>query len=127
MNIDTKSSFPVFLKKIFIFSVVTLIFGLIGYLIFWNHWLKYIFVHIGALGILGFFACFAGSIAKRKGLNYRKAVLYGFFHPIVLGIIADYLVDPPRANGLPSSCGGIVSLAVALIVVIIYLTAKKKR
>lgn len=116
-----------FIKKIFIFSIITLIFGLIGYFIFLSHWLRYIFIHIGALGILGFFACFAGVIADRKGLNYRKAVLFGFFPPIVIGIIADYLVDPPRANGLPSSCGGIVSLAVALIVVIIYLTAKKKR
>lgn len=114
-------------RKIFLFSLITLISGLIGYFTFWNHWIRYIFAHIGALGIIGFFACLAGTIAARKGLSYKKAVLLGFFPPIILGIIADYLVDPPRESWLPSSCGGIVSLGVALIVVIIYFFAKERK
>jgi hypothetical protein len=113
-------------RKIFLFSLITLISGLIGYFAFLNHWVRFIFAHIGALGIIGLFASLAGFIAGRKNLNYKKAVLVGFFPPIILGIIADYLVDPPRENGLPSSCGGIVSLAIALIVIIIYFVAKKK-
>lgn len=114
-------------RKLFLFSLITLIFGLIGYFTFWNHWIRYIFAHIGALGIIGLFACLAGAIAERKGLSYKKAVLIGFFPPIILGIIADYLVDPPREGWLPSSCGGIVSLGVALIVVIIHFFAKKRK
>ena len=114
-------------KKIFLFSLIALISGIIGYFTFWNHWIRYIFAHIGALGIIGLFAYLAGIIAVRKSLNYKNAVLLGFFPPIILGIIADYLVDPPRENGLPSSCGGVVSLAVALIVVIIYSVVKGKK
>lgn len=40
-------------------------------------------------------------------------------HPVVkfarqldttlIGVITDYLVEPPRESGLPSSCGGVVS------------------
>ena len=116
-----------FAKKIFILSIITLIIGLIGYFIFRNHWTRYIFAHIGALGIIGLFACLAGAIAQKKGLNYRKAVLLGFFSSMFLGIIADYLVDPPRNNALPSSCGGIISLSVGLIVVVIYLFAKERK
>ncbi len=114
-------------RKIFLFSLITLISGLIGYFTFWNHWIRYIFVHIGAMGIIGLFACLAGTIAVRKGLSYKKAVLIGFFPPIILGIIAVYLVDPPRESGLPSSCGGVVSLGVALMVVIIYFVAKERK
>ncbi len=84
-------------------------------------------MHIGALGIIGLFACLTGAIAEKKGFNYKNAVLLGFFPSIFIGIIADYLVDAPRENGLPSSCGGIVSLGVALIVVIIYLIAKERK
>ena len=116
-----------FLKKIFTLSIITLIIGLIGYFTFWNHWIRYIFTHVGALGIIGFFACLAGVIAKKKKFNYRKAVLLGFFPSIFLGVIADYLIDLPRENGLPSSCGGVVSLCVAIIVVIIYLLVKKRK
>jgi cell shape-determining protein MreD len=116
-----------FVKKTFVLSIITLIVGLIGYFIFWNHWTRYIFTHIGALGIIGLFACLTGLIAEKKGLNYRKAVLLGFFPSILLGIIADYLIDPPRENGLPSSCGGVVSLSVAIIIVIIYLMTKKRK
>ena len=116
-----------FAKKIFLLSIITLIFGLIGYFIFWNHWIRIIFAHIGALGIIGLFACLTGAIAEKKGLNYRNAVLLGFFPSIFIGIIADYLVDPPGEYGLPSSCGGVVSLGVALIVVVIYLIAKKRK
>ena len=116
-----------FAKKIFIFSLIVLMLGLIGYFIFLNHWIRYIFAHIGALSVIGLFACLAGAIAKKKNLNYRNAVLISFFPSIFIGIIAVYLVDTPRENGLPSSCGGIVSLVFALIVVIIYLIAKERK
>jgi len=114
-----------FLKRVFILSTVTLIAGVICYFIFPDHWVKYIFIHIGALGLLGLLACIAGGIAEKKGLNYKRAVYLLFFSSLFLGIVIDYIVDPPRENGLPSSCGGIVSLGVASIVVVIYLLQKK--
>ncbi|MFC2151469.1 hypothetical protein ACFLSE_02995 [Bacteroidota bacterium] len=115
------------LKKIFIISIVTLVLGLIGYFIFSNHWIKYIFVHIGAVGIIGLLAYLTSIIAKQKGLNYGKAFSFSFFPSVFLGIISAYLAGPPRENGLPLFCGGSVSLGLALIVVIIYLLLKKRK
>ena len=114
-------------SKIILISTITLIFGLIGYFVFSNHWIRYIFAHVGALGIIGLFAWLAGTIAARKGLNDKRAVIIGFFPPVIIGIIAVYLVDPPKEGVMPSSCGGIVSLAVALSVVIIYLAIKERK
>lgn len=114
-------------SKLKLISLVTIISGVIGYFAFWNHWIRYIFAHVGALGIIGLIAWFAGIIAARKGLNVKRAVLLGFFPPVILGIIAVYLVDPPSEGLIPSSCGGVVSLGIALIVVIIYLAVRKRR
>lgn len=114
-------------SKLIVISMITLIIGLIGYFAFWNHWIRIIFAHIGALGIIGLFAMFAGIISVRKGLSDKKAILLGFFPPIIFGIIAVYLVDPPRKGVLPSSCGGILSLGLALTVVIIYLALKGRK
>jgi hypothetical protein len=113
-------------SKIIIVSTTALIIGLMGYFVFLNHWIKYIFAHVGALGVIGLFAWIARTIAARKGLNEIRALIIGFFPPVIFGIIAVYLVDPPKEGLIPSSCGGIVSLGIALIVVIIYLAAKKR-
>lgn len=114
-------------KKIFLFSLITLISGSIGYFAFWDHWIRYIFAHFAALGVIGFFSCLAGIIAARKGFSYKKAVFSGLFFPIILGIIAGYLLDPVGSARIPSSCGGTVSLGVALIVVIIYIAIKARK
>ena len=113
-------------SKIFILSLITLILGLFGYFIFWNHWIRYIFAHIGALGIIGIFAFLVGIIADKKDFSFRTAASITFYPSIIIGIIADYIVDPPRESGLPSSCGGIVSLAYVIIVTITYLMINKK-
>ena len=76
-------------KRILIFSVITLVIGIIGYLIYLHQWPKYIFAHIGALGIIGIITYFIGNLADKKGLHYKKAVLLGFSLPIILGILAD--------------------------------------
>ena len=123
----TKDPQKKLLRRMLIFSMTTLIFGLIGYFIFHTHWIRLVLVHVGALGVLGLLACLAGSIAGKKGFNCTKAVLWGFLSPIFFGIALDYLIDPPQENGLPSSCGGIVSLGVALVVVIIYFFRKSKK
>ena len=90
-------------SKVILFSLITLIIGSIGYFVIWSHWIKYIFAHIGAVGIIW------------------------LFPPLILGIIAVYLVDPPKQGVLPESCGGIVSLGTALIVAIMYLATKKRK
>jgi hypothetical protein len=100
--------------------------GFIGYFAFRNHWAVYIFAHIGALGVAGFFGCFAGAIAKKKGFDYWKALSLGFTLPIILGIIVAYAAESVRANGLPGTCGGIVSLIVGAVIVISYSFAKQR-
>jgi hypothetical protein len=114
-------------SKLALISIVTFVSGLIGYFVFSNHWIRYIFAHVGALGIIALFAWLAGTIAARKGLNDKRAVIIGFFPPVILGIIAVYLVDSPKEGVIPTSCGGIVSLGIAVIVVIIYLAAKVRK
>ena len=114
-------------KKLFLFSLIMLTFGSMGYFTFGDHWMRYFFAHLGALGVIGLFSCLAGSIAARKGFSYKRAVLSGFFSPIILGIIAAYLIDPPKKEWVPSVCGGAVSLGVALMVVIIYFALKERK
>ncbi len=100
--------------------------GFIGYFAFRNHWVVYIFAHIGALGVAGFFGSFAGAIAKSKGYQYATALLLGSALPLILGIIGAYLVVLPRDNGLPGTCGGTITLLVGLLVVIGYALAKHR-
>ena len=88
-------------SKLILISLITLIIGLVGYFAFWNNWTRYIFAHVGALGIIGLFAWLAGTIAARKGLNDKRAVIIGFFPPVIIGIIAVYLVDPPKEGVMP--------------------------
>ncbi len=101
--------------------------GFIGYFAFRNHWAVYIFAHIGALGVAGFFGCFAGAIAKSKGYQYGRALLFGSALPLILGIIVAYLVVLPRDNGLPGTCGGTIGLLVGILVVIGYALARRRK
>jgi hypothetical protein len=110
--------------KILLVSMIFFLLGIFGYVVFWDQGIRYIFAHIGALGIIGLFSWQAATLAAKKSLHEKRAVLLGFILPIILGITAVYLVDPPEKGIIPSSCGGIVSLGIASIVVIIYLVKK---
>lgn len=100
-------------KKIPLLFLLVLIISIVGYFSSYIHWVEYTFAHIGGLSIVGLAGCCAGVIAKKKGYGYWKAFLIAFFLPIILGFIAGFLFQP-------IACGGSVSLAVAVLIVIIY-------
>ena len=108
------------------YSIAGLFIGAGGYFLSGDLWFRYVFVHVGALGLIGIFAYLIGTIAKKKNLDIKKAVITGIVLPVILGIVFDYVLDTPQPNGLPSSCGGIVSLSVILIIIIFYLLKRKK-
>ncbi len=87
------------------------------------HWAEVVFNHLFGLSIVGLFACLAGFIAKKKGRNYRKAFLLGFFVPIILGVTAFFL-----ALFLTDMiyCGGGVILLASLLIVIFYSFTRKR-
>ena len=75
---------------------------------------------------MGFYGCLTGAIAKKKGYNYWRAFQIGFFLPIILGGISAFLFVPESERGLPLTCGGWVSLAAGIVVVISYSFIKKR-
>ncbi len=97
----------------------------VGYFALRKLWIGFIFGHIAALSIMGFYGCLAGVIAKKKGYGYGRAFLIGFFVPIILGAISAFLFVPESESGLPLTCGGWVALAAGIVVVISYLFIKK--
>lgn len=106
-------------------SLIILIIGCIGYfslprglLIF------YIFAHLGALGLLGLIGGAAGILARKKGRSYSTAFILGSLLPIAAGIVAVVIVV---ISGGQISCGGSVSLAVAFLIVVLYMLINKKR
>jgi hypothetical protein len=96
--------------------------GLSGYVVFTNLWIRYIFAHVGGLGILGLFSCWAASLAFKKGYSYLNALFLGFVLPIGLGVISVGVVYSSGGHG----CGGIVSLFFSIIVILFYSLAKKR-
>ena len=98
-----------------------LIIGFAGYVALNNFWVRYIFAHIGGLGILGLLACWAGNTAKKKGYSYWKAFLFGFILPAILGVFSVFLVHILGGRG----CGGIIRIAISILVVIRYFFAKQ--
>ena len=80
--------------------------GSMEYLLFGNDGIKYIFAHIGALGVIGLLSYTTGVIAGRKGLKVKKAVSFTFFPSIILGAIAVYAVDPPDKMASPYHAEG---------------------
>jgi lipopolysaccharide export LptBFGC system permease protein LptF len=104
-------------RRIPLFFLVMLIICTVSYFSLDTHWVENIFAHLGGLSIMGLLGCSAGTIAKKKGYGYWKAVLLVLFLPIILGIIAVSLFRP-------ISCGGSISLAVAVLIVIIYSLVK---
>jgi len=109
-------------NRLLLISVVIIILGIVGYFIFRNFWIAYIFAHLGGLGVMVPFGCWAGWVAKKKGYGFWLAYSLGFLLPVILGILTTFWVHLTGGGG----CGGIVSIAVALIVVIGYYLVKDK-
>ena len=105
-------------SKILLLFLGLLIIGVIGYFALRNLGINNVFAHIGGLGIIGLLGSLGGIIAKKKGYGYWKAFLFGLFLPILVGVIAVLLTT--------FSCGGSPSLAVALLIIIIYSIIKRR-
>ena len=104
-----------------VFSLGLFVVGLAGYVVFAGPGIRYVFAHVGGLGILGLLGCWAASIARKKGYAYPLALFLGFVLPVALGVISVGVVYASGGHG----CGGIVSLFVAAVVILFYsLTGK---
>jgi hypothetical protein len=97
----------------------------IGYFALREHWIGFIFAHIAALSIMGFYGCSAGVIAKMKGYSYWRAFQIGFISPIILGAISAFAL-PTGPRGLPVTCGGWASLVTGLIIIVTYSLFKRR-
>ncbi len=113
-------------SKVQLFFLGLLSISFVGYFALRKLWIGFIFGHTAALSIMGFYGCLAGVIAKKKGYSYGRAFQIGFFLPIILGGISAFLFVPSGERSLPLTCGGWVSLAAGIVVVISYLFVKKR-
>lgn len=114
-------------NKLNLFFLGVLSGSFIGFFALRTHWVGLIFAHTAALGIMGFYGSWAGTIARKKGYHYWAAFRLGFFLPLVLGVFAAFLFVPDDRSHLPLTCGGWVSLAAGLVVVLVYSFLRKKR
>jgi hypothetical protein len=114
-------------NKINLILLGVLSIGFLGFFALHTHWVGLIFAHIAALAIMGFFGSWAAYIAKNKGYHYWSAFRVGFFPPLILGILAAFLFVPDDRSHLPITCGGWVSLAAGLVIVLIFVFLRKKR
>ena len=105
-------------KRIRLLFLTIFILGTVGYFSVDEHWIEYVFAHLGGLSIIGLFGCFAGAISTKKGYGYWKAFLIVFILPIIIGTIVVIIFRP-------ISCGGSISLAVAILIVAIYSFVKR--
>lgn len=104
-----------------LFFLSLFVVGLAGYAGFADLGPRFIFAHIGGLGVLGLLACWAGAIAKKKGRSYWGAFSLGLVTPAMLGVSSVGVVHTLGGHG----CGGIVSIVVALAVIIFHGLAEK--
>ena len=110
-----------YVKWILILSLIILIIGCVGYFSLPRGLsIFYIFAHLGALGLLGLIGGAAGILAIKKRRSFWVAFFLGSLLPIFSGIIAVIMA------GDSVSCGGSISLAVAVLVAASYLFSKKK-
>ena len=99
----------------------------IGYFALRDNLTGFVFAHLSAISIMGFYGCLSAAIAKNKGYSYKRAFLIGFLTPLILGIISAFLLAPYIEGDLPLTCGGWTVLGVGIVIVIIYLIIKKKK
>lgn len=110
--------------KLFILFCLFFIFGITGLLIFGLQITGYIFAHIGALGLLGFFGIGTVYFANKKGYSDKLAFNLGFSLAILAGLLESVIVFLFGENN-QFVCGGAASLIVALIVFLTYMLLKQ--
>ncbi|MCP4580370.1 MAG: hypothetical protein GY839_02035 [candidate division Zixibacteria bacterium] len=108
-------------KWVLLSSLIALIIGCIGYFSLDRGLpLFYTFAHLGALGVLGLIGGVASILARKKGRSYWMALLLSILLPIVAGIVGALMI------GNQVSCGGSLSLLIAIIVTGFYALISKK-
>ena len=112
-------------KWTLLFSLGLLIVGSAGYLLLHrDFWIFYVFAHLGALGVIGLLASSAGTLARKKRRGYWRAFSLVTVLSIFSGIVAVLIFSLGEEAQL--YCGGSVSLAIAILMIISYWLAKKK-
>ena len=97
------------------YSLGLIVIGFGGGLLLGEGWRSFVLYHIGGLGATGLLACASAAIARSKGYGFWRAWLLALFLPMLVGLIAAYLVPPGDDESRPAACGGSVSLALGLI------------
>jgi hypothetical protein len=101
--------------------------GFVGFFALRTIWPGLIFAHLAALGIMGFYGCLAGALARKKGRRYWFAFSLGFFVPILVGLVAAMFLAPAAEGRLPLNCGGWFSLLTGLLIVFAYTVIRRKK
>ena len=114
-----------FNKNMLILFSSCFVFGIIGLIIFGLQFSGYILVHIGALGLLGFFGIGAAYFANKKGYSEKLAFNLAFSLAILAGLLESILVFLFIENQ-QFVCGGAASLMVAFGILLTYLLFKPK-
>lgn len=107
-------------------SLALLVIGFAGGYTLKDPKISFILYHIGGFGALGLLACIAGLFSSKKGYGFWLALSITLSISILLGMIAAYLVTPTGDGDRPAACGGSVSLAVALVFIIVWAFMKRK-
>ena len=109
--------------QLLFFGLLSLSF--IGYFALQENWIGFVFAHLAATSIIGFYGCLAAALAKKKGHSYKRAFLIGFFVPLILGVISAFLL-PYIEGDSAITCGGWTVLASGIVIVIYYSFVKRK-
>lgn len=110
-------------RRILLLAIGVIILGFIGYVFSGHSWVGYVFSHAGGLGILSLFGSLSGHLARKKGYGYWPAYFWGFAFPAAIGIISVVVVHSLGGGG----CGGIVSLAAGIVIVIFCYCLKNRQ
>jgi hypothetical protein len=109
------------------YSAGLIVIGFGGGLLLRGGWPSFVLYHIGGLGSVGLLACASAAIARSKGYGFWRAWLLALLLPILAGLIAAYLVPPGEHERRPAVCGGSVSLAMGLILIVNWIIMGRKR
>jgi len=107
-------------------SLGLLIIGFAGGYALRGAWISFPLYHLGGLASLSLLACASGALARRKGRGYWRAYSITLILSAVLGIIAAYVWPTSGEEGRPATCGGSVSLVIALIAIVYWAVVKRK-
>ena len=111
-------------KKILYLSIIFFVVGTGGYFIYYGSWLKYVFAHIGALGLTGLYGFVAGKLAESKGCGFLLPFIKVTSVAILLSSIAAILW-PVMFNRGDMPCGGAATLLISIIGTLYYAVRRK--